>query len=585
MGLGTRLRNSVAALKGNSMPNAPRGRDRMHRGPSLELNSFRTMMEAAPGLSQPVWGPEISTVGAYSREGYTSKTFDQPAVSFKKQAQILQIDEDVQLAVNHLASKVTGGQHYVQAMNDELQEHFAAFTKRLRFDEFDTIMIKEALWYGNSVWKPRMGIRHVNSFDDLMHIPISSFVRIWWDRQRRPYKYEFRGAEYQGYHNPDEIIHFKWNPVDASAFGTGLGVSLTSPRVFEMVTPGGVETVELPPMVERKYATQRNMQFAEQRYISHNVWTVEGGSEDDRKDLQNQVENLEVGQDVVAGTKVAVQELGSQAKNFNADQFMDITLGPIMKALNDFRGKESGTSQHTYANAAESAVLDEIGLAAFPIAILQQLEDFIIRPWYESHPYVQMDYLGGIIPIPFEQTEFTLNFGEVEKQDLPVESHIKLLELWMDSPIKKSPVEIRTLFEQAGLGLIKKYSNVLDYEMDPELTIEGGDSSGGDDLNFSNNGGDPDNKDKNQENNYGKETVPNMMLPQHDLGGGPIPVIPDFTSGTTSPPMDMEVYNAMMQDVRGPQPGDQNAAVNSDLQNSYKRGNQSQFWKQGDYVG
>ena len=580
MGFISRLKSAISSPP----PPAP-ARDRTHRGPSLQLQDVRSMIEAAPGLSQPVWGPEISTVGAYSREGYTSKTFDKPVIPFRIQANILQIDEDVQLAVNHLASKVTGGQHYVQAINDDLQEHFAAFTKRMNFDIFDTIMIKEALWYGNSVWKPRMGIRQVNSFDDLMHIPISSFVRIWWDRQRIPYKYEFRGAEYQGYHNPDEIIHFKWNPVDASAFGTGLGVSLTSPRIFEMVTSGGVETVELAPMVERKYATQRNMQFAEQRYISHNVWTVEGGSEDDRQNLQSQIENLEVGQDVVAGTKVEVQELGSQAKNFNADQFMDITLGPMMKALNDFRGKESGTSQHTYANAAESAVLDEIGLAAFPIAILQQLEDKIIKPWYDAHPYVQMSYLGGMIPVPFEQTEFTLNFGEVEKQDLPVESHIKLLELWMDSPIKKSPVEIRTLFEQAGLGLIKKYSHVMDYEMDPELTIEGGSSKGGDDLNFSNNGGDPDNKDKNQENNYGKETVPNMLLPQRDIGGGPIPPFPDFSSGTTSPPMDMEVYNAMMQDVRGPQPGDQNAAINSDLQNSYKRGNQSQFWKQGEYVG
>ena len=32
--------------------------------------------ELSPGMSQPVWGPDLSTVGAYSREGYTSKTFD-----------------------------------------------------------------------------------------------------------------------------------------------------------------------------------------------------------------------------------------------------------------------------------------------------------------------------------------------------------------------------------------------------------------------------------------------------------------------------------------------------------------------------
>ena len=53
----------------------------------------------------------------------------------------------------------------------------------------------------------------------------------------------------------------------------------------------------------------------------------------------------------------------------------------------------------------------------------------------------------------------------------------------MDSPLKKSPIELRTLFEQAGLGLTKKYSNVMDYEIDPELTIEAG-NTGGDDLNL-----------------------------------------------------------------------------------------------------
>ena len=47
------------------------------------------------------------------------------------------------------------------------------------------------------------------------------------------------------------------------------------------------------------------------------------------------------------------------------------------------------------------------------------------------------------------------------------------------------------------------------------------------------------------------------------MGGGP--VYPDFTSGTTSPPMDMAIYNDMMRDVRGKAP------------------NPNQFWDQGDY--
>ncbi len=43
---------------------------------SISLQSIQQYMqqplhEVSPGMSQPVWGPEISTVGAYSREGYT----------------------------------------------------------------------------------------------------------------------------------------------------------------------------------------------------------------------------------------------------------------------------------------------------------------------------------------------------------------------------------------------------------------------------------------------------------------------------------------------------------------------------------
>lgn len=37
-------------------------------------------------------------------------------------------------------------------------------------------------------------------------IPIESYTRTWTDRNGKPYKYEFRGNEYQGYHNPDELF-------------------------------------------------------------------------------------------------------------------------------------------------------------------------------------------------------------------------------------------------------------------------------------------------------------------------------------------------------------------------------------------
>ena len=519
--------------------------------PKLPLGELQSLMEMSPGLSQPVWGPEISTVGSYSREGYTSRTFDTPAVPFRTQKTGLQLDEDTQLAVNHLSSQVTGGAHYIKAEKTFVVDHFKKFTRDLHFDTLDTELVKELLWYGNSVWKPRMGIQNVRSFKDLMHIPISSFSRIWWDRQRTPYKYEFRGAEYQGYHNPSEILHFTWNKVDASAFGTGFAVSMTSPRLFNMPINGGeTEQRELQSLLDRKYATQYTMQLAEQRYVSHNLWTVEAGDESQRSNLQSQVENLDIGQDVIAGTKVEVQELGSAARNFNPAQFTDLTIGPIFKALNDFRGKQGSSESHQFANARSSAALDEIGLSAFPISIKEQLMEKIFKPWYEANPLPDPE-TGGMTWLTWDDLKFEIEFGKVEKKDIPVQDQIKLLELYMNSPLPKDPVVLNNLFIQAGLGITKDMDEQLEQMYSPEQ------------LYMNQLMSTPTEQQQPQEDN--------ANLPQNDMGGGPVDNFSNQTMGT--PPQSDETYNSMMQSTRG------------DFQNNFKQSNKSQHWRQGDYVG
>jgi len=544
LAFGSRIRNGLAKLLSDE-PVPLR-----HHTNSVDLNQLKKtinsslLSEMVPGgLSQPVWGPEISTVGGYSREGYTSRTFDQPEVPFKIQAYALGRDEDVQLAINDLSSKVTGGEHYVKGRNEGFIEHMEKFTKDFHFDTFDTELVKELLWYGNSVWKPRMGIRNVNRFSDLMHIPISSFVRIWWDRQRVPYKYEFRGAEYQGYHNPGEIMHFKWNPVNASVFGTGFGVSLTSTREFTMVLANeGEVDVRLPSMLDRKYSTQFTMSMAEQRYVSRNVWIADGATADQRASLQSSVENAQIGQDVVSGVNVDVKELGSSARNFNPSQFADITQGPIFKALNDFRGKQAGESTHTFANAERAALLDELGLTAFPISIREQLAEKLFEPWYAAHPFYDKEYNGGILSLPWDKTYFELNFGRVDKKDITVEDMTKLIELGVNTGAIRDPKQIIKLLEKAGLPVdendLVTFGNMLD---------------------------DPDGKQA--LNNVGAEKSQELK-PTADIGGGPI--FNDQVMG--SPPMDDPIYDNMMNDVRG---------SSKTIPTNYRRSNQSQDWNTG----
>ena len=559
MGWSTRLRNGIASVisadhsaqKQIGVVNSPKQQT------SFPLNALHRQMnmpnleETIPGLSQPVWGPEIATVGAYSREGYTSKTRKTPTVPFRIQAEALEQDEDVQLAINQLSSLVTGGEHYISTSQEYLTDYFEKFSKDLDFDIFDTELVKELLWYGNSFWKPRLGIANVRSYDDLMHIPISSAQAIWWDRQRQPYKYEFRGAEYQGYHNVGEVIHFTWNKVDASVFSTGFGTSVTSTRTFDMAINGEqFVTLDLPSMLARKYATQFNMQMAEQRYISTNVWQAPGASETERAALQSQIETKTVGQDVVAGSELKVEELGSNSRNFNSEQFTEITQAPIFKALNNFKGKQAGESQHTYANAETAAALDEIGLAAFPIAIKTQLAEKLFRPWYEANPYASYNYLGGLIPVPWDEINFDLNFGQVEKKDIAVEDMIKLIEIYMQSPMIKDPKVIHNLFKQAGLD-IGEYDDMDQIYNDPngQMAMQ-------------------------QAGIIAPELPPNS-----DMGGGEIhPVFNNQIMG--SPPMDNPIYDSMATDPRG-----ENAIPHPDdipfVPSNYHQSNQSQDWGWG----
>ncbi len=501
--------------------------------PSLSLQSLKHHMstpitELSPGLSQPVWGPEISTVGAYSREGYTSKTFDTPAIPFSTQSLALQIDEDVQLVMNRLSSQVTGGEHYIKSSSQELTDYLEKFSHDIEFDTFDTILIKELLWYGNSVWKPRMGISNIRSFDDLMHIPISSFVRIWWDRQRRPYKYEFRGAQYQGYHNPGEIIHFKWNPVDASVFGTGFGVTATSSRVFDMVISGDeTQQVSLPSMLDRKYAVQFIMQMATQRYVTRNVYQAPGASEDERNQLQSFVEQLQIGQDLVTGNKIEVNELGTNTRAFNPTEFTETVSSPIMKGLNDFSGKQGSENSHSFANAETAKEESEGGLSAFTINVKTQIAKKLFQPWYEANPYISMTYLDGLIPVEWDDVKFNLNFGNIEKKDVPIEELIKLIDSYQNNPIlMQNTKPLIEMYKMAGVPIDDDTAeNINNMYNDPEGQMA--------------------------LNNVDSEEEEEQQLPQRDIGGGELPD-PQFNNEIMgAPPMDDDIYNDMMIDVRG----------------------------------
>jgi len=108
--LGSRISNGWNTILTAMQTNSPQPRSLNSINNSMNVNKIQYALGGQPdgGFSQPVWGSEISTVGQYSREGYTSKTIDRPVVPFSVQVEAFIKDEDIQLAINHLSSQITG---------------------------------------------------------------------------------------------------------------------------------------------------------------------------------------------------------------------------------------------------------------------------------------------------------------------------------------------------------------------------------------------------------------------------------------------------------------------------------------------
>lgn len=411
--------------------------------------------------SNPFWIGDLSTHHLPSY-GWTYRPYDVPFVKFSVQKDGLQQDEDVQLSLNTLVSSVVGGEHYWKAKTDELAKYMTKFSTEFNFDEFDYTLAMEMLWFGNSFWKVRDGydIGGITSVKQLQHLPISSCHRAWWDRERIPRVYEFRGAEFNGYFRAEQIMHFKYNPIGASAFGTGLGTA-ASARIlyFEDTADGAVERVR-ESLLSMKYGIQNLIYKSAKRYVTRNVYQALDSTPTDREDMKADLRKLDVGEDFVTGKKVEVKELGSATRNYDPAAFMDTILGPLTKALQSMRGRQAGESQHTYANAEQASLLDELGLAAFPLVMKRQLLDYIFKPWYAFNPTHDKKFGGGLVTVPWEFAEFDLNFGKIQKKDLTAEQTVALIDVGMRSKSIR-PIEARKAIENAGLPIMAELTDEI----------------------------------------------------------------------------------------------------------------------------
>ncbi len=432
-------------------------------------------------IGQPFW---FSNIGGnhFPREGFTYRPFDTPIVVHKEQLKGYFDDEDARMGVDFLAAKTTGGDHYFTAKTKFLAEYVESWTKEINLNGLIWKVAKELLAFGNSFVRLRVPIWQAKRPDDFQMLPIESMVRIWWTPDRRPLWYEFRGAEYNGYFRPGEVIHFQWNQTNGQIFGFGIMAQLTNRVSYLEDTPDGPIVKERESYLDIKHGLQNVSYKVMKRYLPRLVIDASKAGEETRDAIREEMRVLHDSEDIVHGiTGLKTTEIGTQTRPIDPQAFMDLFQSSIFKAVQTSKGRIAGQSQGpSYANGEESAILDEVGMSQFPIQLRYMIENYIVKPWYESHRIVDDHIFNGIIAVPWKAGHFELNFGKQSKKDLEPEQVAQWVQI-LQSAGQIAPSEIRKVAEYVG---VPELASDAEGAMNEDLEgVSGGQVDGGVPLN------------------------------------------------------------------------------------------------------
>lgn len=401
-------------------------------------------------IGQPFW---FSNIGGnhFPREGFTYRPYDLPVVPFKEQVKGYTDDEDAQMGINFLAAKTTGGRHYFKAKTKFLGEYVETWTDKINLDYINWQVAKELLAYGNSYWILRVPVWEAKSVDDFLQVPIESAVRIWWTPDRRPLWYEFRGAEYNGYFRPTEILHFHWNRLNGQVFGFGIMAQLTNRVSYLEDTPDGAIFKERESYLDIKHGLQNVSYKVMKRYLPRLVFGAPKAGEDVRDAIRDEMRVLHDSEDIVHGIPgLTVQEIGNTTRPIDPQVFMDMFQSSIFKAVQTSKGRIAGQSEGpSYANGEESAILDEIGLAQFPIQLKIQIQKMIVRPWYEFNRIIDKN-ISPFVAVPWDVADFEMMFGKQTKKDLEPEQIAQWVQILQQAG-QIAPHELRKIAEYVGV--------------------------------------------------------------------------------------------------------------------------------------
>ena len=229
---------------------------------------------------------------------------EQPPVSLATLVEYYLKDPAVMTSVDYMSEQIAGVGFYTVCEPDfeDAKKIIDDFCATVNMDNLLMKTSKEVVFSGNSFWEKVLDKQ--KRLVRLKILPLSSIKFIQRDKYGRLELFVQQiGAEKVEF-TPDQIIHFCLNPLDGSAWGTGILHSLASTKQID-------ERTVRPAFLDIKARLEDDIQKIVHRYAApKRLWNFEGvGDEKLEKEYAPTIQDAPVDADFVTNKPVTVNSL------------------------------------------------------------------------------------------------------------------------------------------------------------------------------------------------------------------------------------------------------------------------------------
>ncbi|MFQ5758373.1 MAG: hypothetical protein ACE5IF_01700 [Candidatus Bathyarchaeia archaeon] len=272
--------------------------------------------------------------------------------------------------------------------------------------------------------------REPGRLENLRILPITSIERILRDRYGEVQGYKQTLCYGGGNLDPDRVIHFRWNPVDGEAFGTGILRSLTEPMNL-----GNGE--KRPSFIAMKGGMEKGMTEIVKKYAGPTeIWKFPGLADDKASEYASLIKSMpREGARFVVNVPSEVEVVTVDPRS-RFEAYVEHIWNQFILGLQTPLPKLFTTPGFTEASARAAIEVAERRVMALQRFIKRTFEREIFTPVIEQ---------AGLDPA---KAGCRLNWGMADKPEVAVADVLRAFEL---GAIRVE--ELRKMLEKAGWEL------------------------------------------------------------------------------------------------------------------------------------